>query len=122
MQTPPQYSSSVRYLDGTTPLVTFIFRYRDFGLHFYPPHRILHSALLIGLLQANGIIPKPPPTESKAIVSEEVEIVENATRSRKRSAVPTKRSNSGYQSEAKPAKRIKRENKFIPTGEVIDLT
>lgn len=96
--------------------------------------------LLIGLLQANGIIPMPPPAEKKAAISgevldltigddvkqepvgKEIEIVNNATQSRKRSGVLVKRSNSSHESEAKPAKRIKREHKFVPIGEVIDLT
>lgn len=138
MKTSTKYGCDVRRLDGNTPLATFIFKYRDVGPYIYPLRRILHSTLVIGLLQANGIIPRPPPAKKKAPVpggvldltfgddvkaepiGEEIEIVNGATQSQKRPAILTKRSNSSR--EVKPAKRIKRENKIVPTGEVIDLT
>ncbi|KAG8213336.1 hypothetical protein J3R82DRAFT_11818 [Butyriboletus roseoflavus] len=122
-KTATQYSCRVTYLDGNTPLVTFIFKYRDFSL-----------------LQANGIIPMPPPAKKKAAIFEDVldltagdgvqvkpepvgegiKIVDNATK--KRTAALSKRSKPNRESEARPAKRIKREGNFVPTGEVIDLT
>ncbi|KAH0832995.1 hypothetical protein J3R83DRAFT_11978 [Lanmaoa asiatica] len=123
VKTATRYSCRVRYLDGSTPLATFIFNYRDFGL-----------------LQANGIIPKPPPAmRRKATVSEEIldlttgadvksepigeeiEIVDDATQ-RTTSVFLSKRSNPGRGSRERPAKRIKQEKKFVPVGEVIDLT
>ena len=92
-------------------------------------------------MQANGIIPKPPPAKKKAAVSEdvldlttdddvkpepideEIENVDNATQKGKRTAGrQSKRSNSGCKSEPQPAKRIKREKTFVSSGEVIDLT
>ncbi|KAF8554455.1 hypothetical protein OG21DRAFT_1064395 [Imleria badia] len=112
VKTETNYVCRVRYLDGETPLATFIFKYRDSGL-----------------LQANGIIPKPPPVKKEAVVfeevidlttgedvkreptSEEIEIVDNK-----------KRPNPSRESQTRPAKRIKREKKFVHTGEVIDLT
>jgi hypothetical protein len=114
-----RYSCQVKYLDGDIPVATFIFKYRDFGL-----------------LQANGIIPKPPPAQRKAAVSEEVldlttdddvkpepnnEEIDNAARKRM-AALRSKRSNPGRESEAQPAKRIKREKTYVGSGEVIDLT
>jgi hypothetical protein len=92
--------------------------------------------LVTGLLQANGIIPKPPPAQRKAAVSEEVldlttdddvkpepnnEEIDNAARKRM-AALRSKRSNPGRESEAQPAKRIKREKTYVGSGEVIDLT
>jgi hypothetical protein len=92
--------------------------------------------LVTGLLQANGIIPKPPPAQRKAAVSEEVldltkgdnikpepndDGIDNATQKRT-AALRSKRSNPGRESEAQPAKRIKREKTFVGSGEVIDLT
>lgn len=140
MKTPTQYSCSVKYLDGHVSLVTFIFKYRDLGLHIYLPDRILFSVPLLGLLQANGIIPKPPQGGKKPVVSDEVldltigshikpeavdgeiEIVDDTLQNRKRTAILKKRSSSGRESNAKPTKRIKREKIFVSIGEVIDLT
>ena len=97
--------------------------------------------MFTGLLQANGIIPKPPPAKKKAVVSEdvldlttdndvkpepvgeEIEIFDNATQKRKGTAdLQSKRSNPGCKSGAQPAKRIKREKTFVSSGEIIDLT
>lgn len=39
----PQYSSRVTYLDGKTPLATFIFKYRDFSVYIYPFNTRLRS-------------------------------------------------------------------------------
>ena len=90
---------------------------------------------MLGLLQANGIIPKPPPVKKRAAVSDEVldlttddhvkpepndEEIDKAAQ--KRTALRSKRSNPGRESEAQPAKRIKREKTFVHSGEVIDLT
>lgn len=127
------------YLDGNTPLATFIFKYRDRGPYIYPLCRRLPSTPLTGLLQANGIIPKPPPAKRKTAVfeevldltagndvkpepdSEEIKIIDNATQKRT-AGLLSKRSNLSRGAEARPLKRIKREKQFVPTGEVIDLT
>jgi len=94
--------------------------------------------LFTGLLQANGIIPMPPPAREKAAVSEavldlttgnnvkpepgdEIEIIDNTTQ-RGTAALQSKRLNPSHESEARPGKRVKREKKFVHTGEVIDLT
>ncbi|KAG6374431.1 hypothetical protein JVT61DRAFT_4468 [Boletus reticuloceps] len=118
VEIPTAYSCITRLLDSSFPLATFVFKYRDFGL-----------------LQANGIIPKPPPAKKKAAVSvdvldlttgddmerqpigDEIEIVEDTTEKRTASLL-SKRSNP---SEVQPTKRIKREENFV-RGEVIDLT
>ncbi|KIJ60376.1 hypothetical protein HYDPIDRAFT_117292 [Hydnomerulius pinastri MD-312] len=119
----PTYNVGVRHLD-VDPLVAFIFKYRDYDL-----------------LQANGIIPKPPAVERKPAVPEdvldltidndvkeepagdEIRALDDAIRAmrQKRAALQSKRSNSGESSSQPPAKRVKRE-KSVPSGEVIDLT
>lgn len=105
--------------------------YRDLGLYIYPLRGKLRSTPLTGFLQANGIIPKPLPAKKKVGVSEEVldlttgsavkpesvgediEIIDNTFQ--KRSAVLlSKRPNLSREVEARPAKRIKRdENLFL---------
>ncbi|KAF8126953.1 hypothetical protein EV363DRAFT_1346714 [Boletus edulis] len=118
VEAPTAYEYIIRLLDSSFPLATFVFKYRDSGL-----------------LQANGIIPKPPPAKKKAAVSvdvldlttgddmdrqpigDEIEIVEDTTEKRTASLL-SKRSNV---SEVQPTKRIKREENFV-RGEVIDLT
>ncbi|KAF8843791.1 hypothetical protein BDN67DRAFT_963980 [Paxillus ammoniavirescens] len=124
MKTKPTTVASVRYLDAA-PLATFTFKYRDYSL-----------------LQANGIVPKPPAAEQEPATSEEVldltmeddveqesakdeiRALDNAIRTmqKQRAALLSKRLNSSPTSSQPPVKRIKREERFIPTGEVIDLT
>ena len=92
--------------------------------------------MLTGLLQANGIIPKPPPAKKRVAVSNEVldlttddhvkpepndEEIDNAAQKRM-AALRSKRSNPDREREAQPAKKIKREKTFVCSGEVIDLT
>lgn len=93
--------------------------------------------MFTGLLQANGIIPMPPPARVAAVCEavldlttgddvkpepgDEIEIVDNTTQTRT-VAVRSKRSNPSHESEARPGKRVKREKKFVHTGEIIDLT
>ncbi|KIJ13483.1 hypothetical protein PAXINDRAFT_13813 [Paxillus involutus ATCC 200175] len=124
MKMKPRTMFSIQYLDAA-PLATFTFKYRDYSL-----------------LQANGIVPKPPATEQEPATSEEVldltidddvkqepaedeiRALDNAIRTmrKQRATLLSKRLNSSPTSSQPPVKRIKREEKFIPTGEVIDLT
>ncbi|KAH7884270.1 hypothetical protein F5I97DRAFT_1888165 [Phlebopus sp. FC_14] len=104
------------------PLATFMFKYREENI-----------------LRANGIIPRPPgngaaPAEQGEVLdltagavkteshADEIEALDNAilAMQRKRDALQSKRRNPG--GSQPPAKRIKSESKFVPTGEVIDLT
>lgn len=95
--------------------------------------------MFTGLLQANGIIPRPPPVKKEAVVfkevldltadddvkpepiGEEIDIVDNPTQKGVARLRP-KRSNPSREGEAQPPKRIKREATFVQIGEVIDLT
>ncbi|KAG9314946.1 hypothetical protein JVU11DRAFT_4055 [Chiua virens] len=106
VKTAPAYTCSVKYLDGDRQLATFIFKYRD-----------------PGLLQANGIIPKPPAANLEVLdltIDHDVKpkLVSENTERRK----ALKRSDSSFEGEVRPGKKIKREKKFVPNGEVIDLT
>lgn len=138
VKTATNYATRVRYLDGEIPLAIFTFKYRDFGLYIYSLHAKASSTLLTGLLQANGIIPKPPPAKKEATVFEvidlttsdgvkrepignEIEIVDDAAQKRT-TLILSKRPNLSRENEARPAKKIKREKKPVHTGEVIDLT
>ena len=87
--------------------------------------------MFTGLLQANGIIPKPAVSEEvldlttddevkPEPIGDEIDIAENAAR--KETAVRSKRSNPGRESAARSVKRIKREKTFDSSDEVIDLT
>lgn len=87
-------------------------------------------------MQANGIVPKPPPVNERATASEETldltagdyvqvkpePVGEGINDTTQRSVALSKRLNPNCVSEARPAKRVKQEKKFVPTGEVIDLT
>ncbi|KAF9223803.1 hypothetical protein BS17DRAFT_781217 [Gyrodon lividus] len=122
MKTTPNYVVSVRHLHAA-PLATFTFKYRDYSL-----------------LQASGIIPKPPAAKEQHAAfeevldltidddikqgpaSDEIMVLDNAIRAMReqRAVLLSKRSNMGASGPL--VKRTKREEKFIPTGEVIDLT
>ncbi|KAF9232959.1 hypothetical protein BU15DRAFT_80647 [Melanogaster broomeanus] len=124
VKTEIKYAVSVRLLDAA-PLATFVFKYRDYSL-----------------LQANGIVPKPPAAEKKPAtyeevldltiddyvkqepVSKEVKVLDDAigAMQKQRATLLLKRSHPIASGSQPLAKRIKREGKFIPTGEVIDLT
>ncbi|KIJ60377.1 hypothetical protein HYDPIDRAFT_43382 [Hydnomerulius pinastri MD-312] len=106
---------------GSKPLVTFIFKYRDYSL-----------------LQANGIIPPPANNKRRASSDEAlgqaavdvkeksnvaaIRALDDAIRSlrEQRASLLSKRSNTG--GSQPPAKRVKREGEYISSGEVIDLT